>query len=145
MATSTEACVPPSYPVQPSDLHLYTNILPPLESKDNATDGTESESDAESEDPLQSSASEDKSNPGGSNNSLMFSDKSGESDGNGNYDLPEQLASLHSTGTLNKKKKKSRARTINAQWLTSAEGLQECEAQDAAREEKAWKKADAVA
>ncbi|KIK91027.1 hypothetical protein PAXRUDRAFT_150475, partial [Paxillus rubicundulus Ve08.2h10] len=35
--------------------------------------------------------------------------------------------------------------TINAQWLTSAEGLQECDAQDAAREAKAKKKTKVAA
>ncbi|KAG1855367.1 hypothetical protein DFJ58DRAFT_841157 [Suillus subalutaceus] len=46
---------------------------------------------------------------------------------------------------LNKWQKKTQARNINARWLTSAEGLQQCEEQDVAREAKAQKKAEAAA
>ncbi|KAG2154231.1 uncharacterized protein EDB93DRAFT_1336126 [Suillus bovinus] len=46
---------------------------------------------------------------------------------------------------LNKRQKKTRARNINARWLTSAEGLRQCEEQDVAREAKAQKKAEAAA
>ncbi|KIK73440.1 hypothetical protein PAXRUDRAFT_20850 [Paxillus rubicundulus Ve08.2h10] len=40
---------------------------------------------------------------------------------------------------------KSQAWTINARWLTSVEGLWECDAQDAAREAKEKKKTKAAA
>ncbi|KIK75674.1 hypothetical protein PAXRUDRAFT_172078 [Paxillus rubicundulus Ve08.2h10] len=47
-------------------------------------------------------------------------------------------------GSTNRKRK-SQARTINAQWLTSAEELWECDIQSTAREVKAKKKAEVVA
>ncbi|KAG1723713.1 uncharacterized protein EDB91DRAFT_1255529 [Suillus paluster] len=189
MATSTEAHVPPSFPIQPSQLYLYQDILP---SCDDAVKANNIDSMDESK--SNSDVSGSKSNSETSNSGSESSKESKESEMDEDVvdedqhshvqitvsppsnspnqpSMQVQIAvleakvkslesELHSTKAhcamalsevglmkkqLNKWQKRHGHEISMHWWLTSVEGLRQCEEQDMAREAKAEKKVQVVA
>ncbi|KAF8835032.1 hypothetical protein BDN67DRAFT_984895 [Paxillus ammoniavirescens] len=168
MATLTEVHVPPSYPVNHSDLHLYNSILPSCHS-DTATIDNEPNSGARSgndEDQSQLSESEsddsaESDGPRGDAESLGSSSESSK-ENNGSETLTLQSYCLRVTLIIivTQVSDASRAlcaagksQALESEVLTAkaycalalSEVNLECDVQDTAREAKAKKKAEVVA
>ncbi|KAG2049014.1 hypothetical protein BDR06DRAFT_1012531 [Suillus hirtellus] len=170
MATSTEAHVPPSFPIQPSQLHLYQDILPcddTVEASDidvvdeleSDSDGSGSESESEtsdssselSEESEESETDEDKDDE---DQHSHVQSSTPPSDSSNQPSMQVQLAALEAkVKSLESELHSAKAHCAMAlsevglmkKQLNKQQKKTWCEEQDMAWENKAQKKAEAAA